>query len=81
MSKEYNNSIKHFKSLIVKAERILVCMQTCRKYETQAEKILPPIANQDTLPMHVLAAREPLPFDLVRTFSLHSTHFFFLFYS
>ncbi|XP_076398448.1 dynein regulatory complex subunit 2 isoform X2 [Megachile rotundata] len=41
MSKEYDCTVKRFKKLIDKAERVLAYVQICRKYETEDEQILP----------------------------------------
>ncbi|XP_053978819.1 dynein regulatory complex subunit 2-like [Hylaeus volcanicus] len=67
MTKEYNISAKHLHSLLAKAERILVCMQTCRKYETQDEKILPPVGSHSPLlTQSTVVEDDDLPFELVK---------------
>ncbi|KZC05030.1 PREDICTED: coiled-coil domain-containing protein 65 [Dufourea novaeangliae] len=61
MSSEYNCTAKQLRDLTMKAGRMLTYMQTCRKYETQDEKILPVIVDH-----HVHATLDDvLPFDLV----------------
>ncbi|XP_024940133.1 dynein regulatory complex subunit 2-like isoform X2 [Cephus cinctus] len=41
ITSHYNRTMQHLQRLITKGEYLLVMIQTCRKYETQDEKILP----------------------------------------
>ncbi|XP_076685859.1 dynein regulatory complex subunit 2 [Andrena cerasifolii] len=68
MSREYANSVKRLKGLKIKAERMLLYMEMCRKYETQDEKILPPVIDHATLDTRQAATHnttESSSFDLV----------------
>nr|XP_033330506.1 dynein regulatory complex subunit 2-like [Megalopta genalis] len=68
MSREYNRSVKRLKALTRKAERVLVYIEICRKYETRDEKILPPIvgsADSDSSPDIAATWDSSSPFDVV----------------
>ena len=70
MSREYANSVKRLKGLTIKAERMLFYMEMCRKYETQDEKILPPVIDHATLETRGAATHNTTglsSFNLVRT--------------
>ena len=78
MSREYANSVKRLKGLRIKAERMLLYMEMCRKYETQDEKILPPVIDHTTLETWRAATHnttELSPFKLVRTVKSLSSFF------
>lgn len=57
MSKVYGSSVNYLNALVVKAERILLYIQICRKYETQDEKILPPGVDRVTFDVQPPVAR------------------------
>lgn len=78
MSREYANSVKRLKGLTIKAERMLLYMEMCRKYETQDEKILPPVIDHATLETRRAATHNTTglsSFNLVRTVKSLSSFF------
>ncbi|XP_076247453.1 dynein regulatory complex subunit 2 [Calliopsis andreniformis] len=82
MTKEYNSSVKYLNDSLIKAKRILVYMQICRKYETQDEKILPAVADCVTLERQSTVIRDNgddgPSIDLVRNLQTLRSHSFFL---